>query len=250
MHRRHVADIDADLPRLNRAGLGLHWRRKARVSKVVVWFLFHRRRGKPAEFPMPRQYSACLARVHRSTPPVAFLDELVDWAVLAPGDLFLPNAVFDIYSSVVRQLGPYGFPVHRKAVMLEVLRVLAGRETMWNWNAGVDVGKSVPKTSHNEECGAFQVSADSMDLDQSLKDFAQATLGATDDVTFITGTKSNHRFAIEYTVRLLRITIRHHGPILHGHIHGELSRAAVTEFRGHLEIIGDFPAPPHGLSYA
>jgi hypothetical protein len=199
---------------------------------------------------MPRQYKACLSKVHGSKPPVSFLDELVDWALRASDDLFLANTGFDIYSSVVRQLGPYGIGAHRKAVMLEVLRVLAGRETMWNWNAGVDAGKSVAKTSHNEEAGAFQVSADSMGLDQSLKDYAQATLGGTDDATFISGTKSNHPFAIEYTVRLLRITIRHHGPIVHGHIHGELSRAAANEFRGHLEIIGDFLAPPRGISYA
>ncbi len=89
-----------------------------------------------------------------------------------------------------------------------------------------------------------------MNLDKGLKDFAQATLGATDDTTFITGTKSNHRFAIEYAARLLRVTVRHHGPILHRHIHPELKRAAVTEFRSHLELIGDFPAPPHGISYA
>ncbi len=199
---------------------------------------------------MPRAYSACLARVHGSKPPVSFLDEMVDWALLAPDDLFLPNTAMDIYSSVVRQLGPYGIGAHRKAVMLEVLRVLAGRETMWNWNAGVDAGKAVANTSHNEEAGAFQVSADSMGLDQSLKDYALATLGGTDDATFITGMKSNHPFAIEYTARLLRITIRHHGPILHGHIHGELSKAAVKEFRGHLEILGDFPSPSADVHYA
>ncbi len=50
---------------------------------------------------------------------------------------------------------------------------------------GVDAGKTTAKTSHNEEAGAFQVSADSMGLGQSLKDYAQATLGATDDATFI-----------------------------------------------------------------
>jgi hypothetical protein len=104
-----------------------------------------------------------------------------------PMRFFSPTPVFDIYSSVVGELGPYGFTGHRKAVMLEVLRVLAGRETMWDWNHGVDTDKKVAKKSHNEEAGAFQVSADSMDLDKSLKDFAQETLGATDDTTFTTG---------------------------------------------------------------
>ena len=136
---------------------------------------------------MPRAYGACLARVSGSKPPVTFLDALVDWALLAPDELFLPNAVFDVYSAVVRQLGPYGIGAHRKAVILEVLRCLAGLETMWDWNHGVDGGKPGAKTSHNEEAGAFQVSADSMGNGQSLKDYAQQTLGATDDATFISG---------------------------------------------------------------
>ncbi len=193
---------------------------------------------------MPRAYSACLARVSGSKPPVTFLDELVDWALRASDELFLPNAGFDVYSAVVRQLGPYGIGAHRKAVMLEVLRCLAGLETMWDWNHGVDSDKQGPKTSHNEEAGAFQVSANSMGKGQSLKDYAQATLGATDDATFISGMKSNHAFAIEYTVRLLRITIAHHGPFVTSRsIYGQLNRASVKEFRGYLEILGDFPRP-------
>jgi len=89
-----------------------------------------------------------------------------------------------------------------------------------------------------------------MDLDKGLKDFVQATLGSTDDATFISETKSNHKFAIEYAARLLRVSVSHHGTILHHHIHPELKKAAVTEFRGYLENIGDFPPPPGGLSYA
>ena len=135
--------------------------------------------------------------------------------------------------------------------MLEVLRCLAGLETMWDWNHGVDAGKKVAKTSHNEEAGAFQVSADSMGNGQSLKDYAQATLGATDDATFISGMKSNHAFAIEYTVRLLRITINHHGPFVRSRsIYGQLNRAAVKEFRDYLEILGDFPRPKGDMHYA
>ena len=199
---------------------------------------------------MPRQYSACLSPVFGSRPPASFLDELVDWALQAPDEIFLPNATFDIYSSVVTQLGPYGSPVHRKAVMLEVLRVLSGRETMWDWNHGVDTSKTTPNTSHNEEAGAFQCSADSMDLDPGLKAFAQANLGATDDTTFRAGTKSNHKFAIEYAARLLRISVTHHGTIKHHHIHPELKKAAVSEFKGYLENIGDFPTPAAGVHYA
>jgi hypothetical protein len=39
---------------------------------------------------MPRQYKSCLAKVHGSKPPAAFLGELVDWGLRAPHDLFLP----------------------------------------------------------------------------------------------------------------------------------------------------------------
>jgi hypothetical protein len=189
--------------------------------------------------------------VSGSKPPVTFLDELVDWALLASDELFLPNAGFDVYSAVVRQLGPYGIGAHRKAVMLEVLRCLAGLETMWDWNHGVDSGKPQEKTSHNEEAGAFQVSADSMDNRPTLKDYAQQTLGATDDATFISGMKSNHAFAIEYTVRLLRLTIAHHGPFVNSRsIYGQLNRASVKEFRGYLETLGDFPRPESDMHYA
>ena len=200
---------------------------------------------------MPRQYSACLARVSGSKPPTAFLDEMVDWALLAPDELFQPYAVFDVYSSVVGQLGPYGIGAHRKAVILEVLRCLAGLESMWNWNQGVHASKPQAKTSHNEEAGAWQVSADSMGKGQSLTDFAQATLGATDDATFISGMKTNHTFAIEYTVRLLRITIDHWGPFVNSKsIFSQLNRASAKEFRGFLETIGDFPRPDPGMHYA
>jgi len=199
---------------------------------------------------MARQYNACLSKVRGSSPPVSFLDELVDWGIAAPDALFAPNATTDIYSSVMPQLGPYGLPVHRKAVMLEVLRVLAGHESTWNWNEGVHASKSARKTSHNEETGAFQVSADSMDLDKSLKDFVQATIGATDDATFIARTKSDHKFAIDYVVRLLRINTRWNGPISRRRIHSELKKTAVTEFRNHLQIVGDFAPPPPGIRYA
>lgn len=199
---------------------------------------------------MARRYSACLAKVSGSSPPVSFLDELVDWALQAPDEIFAPNAADDVYSSVVTQLGPFVFTVHRKAVMLEVLRVLAGHESTWNWKQGVDDDKKGIKTSHNEEAGAFQCSAHSMAWDQSLQDFVQTTLGATDEATFIAGSKSNHKFAIEYVARLLRITVEDSDPIVSHAVHHDLKRTAVAEFRGHLEAVGDLSASPRSLRYA
>jgi hypothetical protein len=191
-----------------------------------------------------------LAKVSGSSPPVSFLDELVDWALQAPDEIFAPNAADDVYSSVVTQLGPFVFTVHRKAVMLEVLRVLAGHESTWNWKQGVDDDKKGIKTSHNEEAGAFQCSAHSMAWDQSLQDFVQTTLGATDEATFIAGSKSNHKFAIEYVARLLRITVEDSDPIVSHAVHHDLKRTAVAEFRGHLEAVGDLSASHRSLRYA
>jgi hypothetical protein len=64
--------------------------------------------------------------LNRGVPPDAFLDELVAWGGTAPDDIFVPNAIHDVYSSVVGVLGPWRDLNHRRAVMLEVLRVLAG----------------------------------------------------------------------------------------------------------------------------
>ena len=74
---------------------------------------------------MSRAFTACKQIVkNRGTAPDAFLNELIDWALSASDEIFLPNSAHDIYSSVVSDLGPWRGTKHRKAVMLEVLRVL------------------------------------------------------------------------------------------------------------------------------
>ena len=75
--------------------------------------------------------------LNRGVPPDSFLDELVAWGRSAPDEIFAPNANTDVYSNVVAVLGPWQDLRHRRAVMLEVMRVLAGFESSWNWNAGV-----------------------------------------------------------------------------------------------------------------
>jgi hypothetical protein len=179
---------------------------------------------------MARPYKACLKKVKGSSPPPLFLDELVDWAKNAPEEIFISNAKNDIYSNVLTELGPYASTVHRKAVMLEVLRVLAGIESTWNWNQGVDPDKKVPNTPKNEETGAFQVSWDGMNNNQSLKDFVKKTFGKTDTKTFITNMKTHHKFAIEYAARLFMVTTAANGPLGRPKFHHELSRDAVDEF--------------------
>jgi len=89
-----------------------------------------------------------------------------------------------------------------------------------------------------------------MDLDNGLNAFVQATFGSTDDLTIITWSNTNHKFAIEYAARLLMITVNANGPILNHHIHGSLQRVAVSEFMDYIWNVGDFPSPPRDTRYA
>lgn len=113
--------------------------------------------------------------------------------------------------------------------MLEVLRVLAGFESSWDWNAGVDTTNPHSNTPCSEEVGILQCSGDSMDIDPSLKNLLRTVDGVTDCETFRATTKANHPFALEYCARLLQFTVRHHGPVRDHHIQLELRRDAMAE---------------------
>src|SRR5271167_431470 len=91
---------------------------------------------------------------NRGVPPNDFLDELVAWGKQAPDEIFAPNTQSDVYSSVFNTLGPWQGIPHRRAVMLEVLRVLAGFESSWNWNEGVDTTNVTSNTPNTMEAGA------------------------------------------------------------------------------------------------
>ena len=168
----------------------------------------------------------------RGRPPETFLDALVEWGRRAPEEVFAPNRVNqDIYASVKPELGPWDGPEHRRAMMLEVLRVLAGFESSWNWKEGRDLAanNTSPET---EETGIFQVSANSMAFDGSLRELVWARLGTVDARAFIRGIKADHELALEYAARWLRFTVRHNGPVLRREIHCCVRRDAVEEFRG------------------
>lgn len=182
-----------------------------------------------------RKFIECKRKVaNRGAPPSDFLNELVDWARKAPDEIFLPNSNNDIYSSVSSVLGPWNGLAHRKAAMLEVLRVLGGFESSWNWQAAIDTTNPKSNTPCTEEAGIFQCSADSLSYDSSLKNLLLSAAGKTDCDTFRSTTKDNHIFAIEYCARLLRFTTNHHGPIKHKHIHAWISKQSVAEFQSFL----------------
>ncbi len=189
--------------------------------------------------------SAIKSPVHnRGRPPQEFLEILIEWGRTAPEEVFSFNNNYDVYSHVKYKFGSWKNEIHRKAVMLEVLRVLGGFESSWNWNAGVDVGKIEPNTICTEEAGLFQCSGNSMNFDESLKNLLRSTFGKVDCKSFILATKSNKPFAIEYCARLLRYTVKHHGPLKRksnnpnnprkSSIHPYFSLNAVQEFEAHL----------------
>ena len=184
---------------------------------------------------MNRQFNACRAKVlNRGRPPEEFLNELIDWGRAAPDEIFERNPRDDVYSLVVGNLGPWRDLQHRRAALLEVLRVLGGFESSWDWKEGPDPNNPTSNTPCTEEAGIFQCSGNSMGFDASLKQLLADVAGNTDCGTFQSVTKSNHPFALEYCARLLRFTTNHHGPLKRKEVLPWLSRDAVTEIEGFL----------------
>jgi hypothetical protein len=168
---------------------------------------------------------------NRGVPPDDFLDQLVAWGKQAPDEIFAPNTHSDVYSSVFNALGPWQSMTHRRAVMLEVMRVLAGFESSWNWNAGRDTTNPTSGTPDTIEAGAWQVSANSMNFGHELKHLVLAQVGTVDGNSFQKAMKENHLLAMQYIARLLRRTTHHNGPVLRHEIDPWLRRNAVAEFQ-------------------
>lgn len=184
---------------------------------------------------------------NRGVPPDRFLDELIDWGRYAPDEIFVPNDKRDIYLSVWDTLGPYPDLLYRRAVMLEVMRVLAGFESSWRWTEGGDTTNPKSQTAATMEAGAWQVSADSMGWGPDLKKLVMVKLGSMAPNDFRRGMMHNHSLAMEYIARLLRRTVDANGPVRDHRIDPWLSRDAVTEFQRLVTLVGDFPAQPPNL---
>lgn len=180
------------------------------------------------------EFRATRKRVsNRGNPPPDFLKELIEWGRTAPEEIFAPSsAPVEIYTSVKAELGPWQGPLHRRAVMLECMRVLAGFESSWKWSEGVDLSNQ-HSLEHitGEETGAWQVSFDSLPFGVDLKELARKFCVPLSPKAFIEKMKAEHTFAMEYIARLLRHTVRHNGPVLRKEINPFLSREAVAEFQ-------------------
>lgn len=173
-----------------------------------------------------------------SSPQPSFLDDLIDAINPLPDDVFEVNTLHDIYAVMKGPLGPYTSLLHRKAIMCEVLRVQAAFESDWNWNEGVDINNHHSKTHiEGEETGAFQVSFDSTVLGHSvMMPFAVAHNIDTPE-KFIPAMKNDHRLAVEYCARLLRVNTAWCGTIKDpSQVISHVRRDAVAEFQTFLHL--------------
>lgn len=223
-------------------------RPQAGASNIFSWAeidaTMHARFGeKPkltydlSETDMPTFKATRAAVLNRGTPPPAFLNELVKWGRTAPDAIFSAPDDNDIYQSVEAALGPYGDLAHRRAVMLEVMRVLAGFESSWDWNAGRDTSKPASTRPETSEAGAWQVSANSMSLGPELRDLVRRRTGSLDPLEFQKHMKTDHALAMEYIARLLRRTVRANGPAMRHEIDRWLQRDAVSEFEALIQAV-------------
>jgi hypothetical protein len=175
---------------------------------------------------------------NRGVAPDSFLTELVNWGKTAPEEIFAarpspqgkPDP--DIYVQLNPELGPWSSPQHRRAAMLECLRVLAGFESSWNWTEGVDM-TNAHSLAHIEgqETGAFQVSFDSVAFSPELAECVNRYCGGVTAGLFIPAMKANHNFAMEYVARLLRHSWKWDGPIRRGELQNALNRDSCAEFQ-------------------
>lgn len=177
------------------------------------------------------KFTTTKSKVHnRGTPPEDFLEELVAWGKTAPEEIFAVNSsADDIYSSVRPELGPWTSLAHRRAVMLEVLRVMGGFESSWRWSEGIDTTNPNETDAETISAGIFQISYNSRNFGPDLKALIKSK-GIENGNEFQRVMKADHEFAFEYCARLIRYTTRHHGPLKRKEVNKWVRREAVAEF--------------------
>lgn len=185
--------------------------------------------------------------LNRGNPPDSFLTELVEWARSEDDAVFAPNAVpVDIFTVIKSSLGSpvlaasdqpqfhWDSLLHRKAAMLETMRVHAGFESSWQWNEGVDKSNTTSQAHKTgEETGIFQVSFDSEWIGHNAMAPFAAQHGIDTPEKFIQAMKEDHKLALSYYARLARISIEWAGPLLrHGDnsVYPWLRRDSMAEF--------------------
>lgn len=170
------------------------------------------------------------AVLNRGEPPDSFLEELVNWGKTAPEEIFALNAEPDDVMNLIRpEFGPWESIEHRRAALLELMRVLAAFESSYNWNEGRDTTNPTENNPETESAGAWQISWNSRNFGHDLLDLANKYF-VNNGVNFQKQTKAQHVFAMEYAARLFRHTTQHNGPLKRHEVNPWLNRDAVQEF--------------------
>lgn len=182
---------------------------------------------------------------NRRLAPDDFLNEIVAIAKVIPDEVFAsrPNPKppeKDIFNILLPHLGDkqedgkfrWRDLSHRKAAALEMLRVLGLYESSCNWRQGKDTSNPSENTPEKKSAGLWQISYNSRVFGDDLKAMLMTEgIGLkSDGERFQEAMKERHRFAMEYTLRLLRHTHRHNGPVKRGEILEWLNRDAMAEF--------------------
>lgn len=165
---------------------------------------------------------------NRGEPPDDFLSALIAWGKKQDDSLFEVNAARDIYSLIAPTLGPWTGIIHRRAAMLEAMRVHAGFESSWKFGEGKDPDNHNPDPA-SWETGVFQVSFDSCENRPTLKAYL-ASVGASTIPGFDGAMKLDPSIALGYYARLVRIDITWAGPLVRREILPWLRRDSVAEF--------------------
>lgn len=164
------------------------------------------------------KYTASKVEIfNRGVPSDSFIDEILTCIRLLPDKFFAVNKNFDIYSKTFLELGPWENLLHRKAGIAHILIVLGMFESSGNWKEGVDSSRRTATTKENAEAGAWQESWDARRLDSTLAEFLQNN-SITNGVEFQQRMKTDHCFAVAFTILLLRIDIKDYSRIANGPI--------------------------------
>jgi len=135
----------------------------------------------------------------------------VNWGKYAADAIFAVNSdPHDIMAQIEPILGPWKDDNHRRAALMEVLRVLGMFESSGNFDEGKDPDNHNPNPE-SWETGAWQVSYDSRTLGRDLSEML-AEEEIHDAIQFQALMKSDHRLAADYIARLLRHTWKANGP--------------------------------------
>ncbi len=182
---------------------------------------------------LPVDMSSCLYRVHnRGKIPAWFVEDVIAVAKATPDVVFAPNSNYDIYSSIAPQLGPWRDLKHRKAAMVNVVLVAAGYESSWDYSEGRDMSAN-NTSSCTEEAGILQSSGNSNYFSKTLGAYQQQVCGGTSCDNFRACSKSGNstfkkEFPVGHFMRLVRFTIKHHGPLVRKEVNPWLSKACVS----------------------